>query len=1020
MKKFGLGLPNFYVHILVLIAFLGILSAVSPQAMGATADFNNDSYVDVDDLSVFCSQWLNTPSVPSADFDFNGLVDFNDFALFAVQWLPHPVITISGTTGLEGVTINGLPDNPVTDSNGFYSDILPYGWSGTVTPTKSGYSFSPESISYTNITSDLPNRNFTASLTVTFTISGTTGVEGVTMNGLPGSPVTDSNGFYSAVLPYGWSGTVTPAKSGYSFSPGTVSYTNVTTDLPNRNFTATQATTFVIYGTTGVEGAIINGLPNNPVTDSNGFYRADLPHGWSGTVVPTKSGYRFSPESLSYINVNSDLPNRNFTASIADTVTISGTTGLEGVTMNGLPGSPVTDNNGFYSAVLPYGWSGTVAPTKTGYSFSPESISYTNVTSDLPNRDFTATQIVTFTISGTTGLEGVTMTGLPNNPVTDSNGYYSAVLPYGWSGTVTPTKSGYSFSPGSISYTNVTSDLPNRNFTASLIVTLTISGTTGLEGVIMNGLPGNPVTDSNGYYSAVVSYGWSGTVTPTKTGYFFSPVSIAYTNIVSDQPNKNFIATQLQLVKVAASDAPESIKAEANYVCDGTGDQQEINAAIRNNRYVVLSSGTFNINAAVIVSYNNIILEGQGASTIIKNTSGAQYSVLYQFGANHDITIRNLQIDNNDYGNAADAFNKCLFINGNFTTVIGSDRNKYLCIKAHLSSPDNRPVTGPNYSTYWSRVGGTGSRETWGEGVSYSGIDSCNNILIEGVTAHDSRAEVICVDYAEHITIRDCNTYNGVWSGITVAHTRHSEIYNNQVRHCGENPAAGYQMSRGINVIGSSYVSIYNNWIRDCMTGGIGVNETFGVVESENIDIYNNHIIDTIGTSGGIIVESSDNASYTSNVNIWGNNIDTYRQIKLDAGGTALDNGDGTVTLPATYNGYRKGLNVKIAGTTNYNGTYTLLPGTDDNHIVISHTYADELFTGTETVSHETIGMWFDHITNFSVRSNIVEPGTYSYWCYVTAAAYDGSVENNSYTPGRIYINKSPSVTFINNSPINP
>src|SRR5512135_1530875 len=47
----------------------------------------------------------------------------------------------------------------------------------------------------------------------------------------------------------------------------------------------------------------------------------------------------------------------------------------------------------------------------------------------------------------------------------------------------------------------------------------------GISGVVMNGLPGNPSTDSNGYYSVALSIGWSGTVTPSKSGYTFTPSS---------------------------------------------------------------------------------------------------------------------------------------------------------------------------------------------------------------------------------------------------------------------------------------------------------------------------------------------------------------------------------------------------------------------------------------------------------------------------------------------------------------
>jgi len=65
---------------------------------------------------------------------------------------------------------------------------------------------------------------------------------------------------------------------------------------------------------------------------------------------------------------------------------------------------------------------------------------------------------------------------------------------------------------------------------------LTISGSVGLSGVTMRGLPGNPVTDENGYYTATVEYGWSGTVTTAKEGYTFKPASRPYSHVMLDRP----------------------------------------------------------------------------------------------------------------------------------------------------------------------------------------------------------------------------------------------------------------------------------------------------------------------------------------------------------------------------------------------------------------------------------------------------------------------------------------------------
>ncbi len=159
--------------------------------------------------------------------------------------------------------------------------------------------------------------------------------------------------------------------------------------------------------------------------------------------------------------------------------------------------------------------------------------------------------MVQFTISGRvadsggTGISGVVMNGLPGNPSTDVNGDYSATVDYGWSGTVTPQLSGYAFNPPSTTYTNVTSN-QTQDYTGTPHYTISgrvaTSGGAGISGVVMNGLPGNPGTDGTGNYSAMIDYGWSGTVTPQHAAYNFSPASTDYNNVTSDQ-TQDYIGT---------------------------------------------------------------------------------------------------------------------------------------------------------------------------------------------------------------------------------------------------------------------------------------------------------------------------------------------------------------------------------------------------------------------------------------------------------------------------------------------
>jgi hypothetical protein len=64
------------------------------------------------------------------------------------------------------------------------------------------------------------------------------GIRGVNLhfsNG-GGSTVTNNSGFYAKRVPKGWSGTATPSKHDFVFSPPQRTYQNVTTDIPNQNY----------------------------------------------------------------------------------------------------------------------------------------------------------------------------------------------------------------------------------------------------------------------------------------------------------------------------------------------------------------------------------------------------------------------------------------------------------------------------------------------------------------------------------------------------------------------------------------------------------------------------------------------------------------------------------------------------------------------------------------------------------------------------------------------------------------
>ena len=89
---------------------------------------------------------------------------------------------------------------------------------------------------------------------------------------------------------------------------------------------------------------------------------------------------------------------------------------------------------------------------------------------------------------------------------------------------------------------------------------VTTPGYGGIAGVIMDGLPSTPTTDASGFYTDLaVPPGWSGTVTPLKTGWTFEPPSRTYTNIQTNQIGQIYIGTGALAVPMVTTAAATSV-----------------------------------------------------------------------------------------------------------------------------------------------------------------------------------------------------------------------------------------------------------------------------------------------------------------------------------------------------------------------------------------------------------------------------------------------------------------------------
>ena len=92
------------------------------------------------------------------------------------------------------------------------------------------------------------------------------------------------------------------------------------------------------------------------------------------------------------------------------------------------------------------------------------------------------------------------------------------------------------------------------------VAPLTISGNAGVGAATITWKDGtlkHKVASTAGAYSITVPFDWSGTITPTKSGQVFTPVSRAYTKLTSNRTAQNYVAHKLVTVpypSVAAAD----------------------------------------------------------------------------------------------------------------------------------------------------------------------------------------------------------------------------------------------------------------------------------------------------------------------------------------------------------------------------------------------------------------------------------------------------------------------------------
>ncbi|HOQ79478.1 MAG TPA: chitobiase/beta-hexosaminidase C-terminal domain-containing protein, partial [Candidatus Cloacimonadota bacterium] len=634
-----------------------------------------------------------------------------------------PLYTVSGIVLAEGQPLAGVnvytgTYSAITNALGEYSLNLPGMSSYVITPEKEGWVFDPQNYTLNNLNYNQTNINFNAT-PVYFSITGNADIASTTItisstlgNTYP-SVVSDAAGNYSIQgIAFHDTITLTPIKEGYTFVPSSKTINQISTNQIVNFSAVIQSFTVsgtVTEGAIGLSGVIINYQTGSVLSDANGDFSFNLSWYTSTTISFSKNGYRFIPATINITNIDQNM-NLNINAFPLQVFTISGTvletnlSPLSNVVINYGNNAVTTDALGFYSFNALEGQDITLIPQKTGYSFTPEQITFQDISSNLV-QNFNAI-VAQYTVSGT-----ITSNGMPivnceviagsNSVFTDNNGYYSFIATHGTHLFITPTSPAYTFTPPSREIT-ITQNMSTQDFQATM-KTFIVSGTVtyngqGLAGVIIstNNTRNTVQTNALGYYELNIPYGTTCTVKAYKEYFSFSPVSYPIENIIADIINRDFIATEhvrdpefspspgiftSQQQITIASQTPNAI---IRYTLNGS--DVDLTSQTYTEPIIAPEDSTIIIKAKAYKAGLNdsqqvtaqYIITGQIPDPIINYASGIYNNAIYVSIESDSNAVVYFTKNNEEPTIHDNVYSAPLFINSNCTLKAKAFRNNYL------------------------------------------------------------------------------------------------------------------------------------------------------------------------------------------------------------------------------------------------------------------------------------------------------------------------------------------------------
>ena len=326
-------------------------------------------------------------------------------------------------------------------------------------------------------------------------------------------------------------------------------------------------------------------------------------------------------------------------------------------------------------------------------------------------------------------------------------------------------------------------------------------------------------------------------------------------------------------------------EADCDYLCDGTADDVEINAAIQalpaTGGEIVILDGTYHITATIRMNKDNVTLAGNGAATILLRS--ANVDVIYLTSVTH-CNVRNLKIDGNKTAYTTD--NACIYLssssNNAITRNICNNSGYGIYVPYHNN---NNTIMGNacNNNQNGMYLDSSGNNTVAGNTCndnSNNGIEmgtSGSNNTVTGNTCNNNKIGMNLRSSSNNaITGNTCN--NNSSHGITLSSSSNNAITGNT---CNNNS------SYGITLFSSSNNAITGNTCNNNSSHGITLFSS-----SNNNTITGNTCIRGTGQPSDYTSSQETIQTFTNSSNnlIVGNNIMGKNYVESSTGNTWINN----------------------------------------------------------------------------------------------------------------------------------